>query len=798
MALVNRPVPGLFGGVSQQGPVMRHPTQCEVQDDCLSTLVDGLGKRPSTYLTGSTTDLTGLEDAASAAGQGFYHTINISDSERYGLVVKNNSIQVINLDTGVVATVSGSLADNYLQTTGAPWEALRAVTAGGTTIIANRQKVPAMKTTQTAANPTNVAAFVINTGVLGAQYRIEVDSFVGTAAPTTDPQPSLIADALRTTLAASAGLALTVTVFDNVVYVSKASAITSTLYYDTQGSSLGASVNNGLDRASRLPVTWSGAADYVVSIRVNVDDADSVYYVKWDGTKKRWVECAAPALTYIPDEVTLPHALVRTALNTFTYSAIVWRNRLVGDNDTNPVPSFIGQPLEDVCFYRNRLGFITALTAVFSRPGDYYNFFAKTGKQSLDTDPVDLDAPAADQFSLAWAVPTQETLILFGDRKQFIVTGGDLFTPSTGRCAEVTSFKCSTRVRPQVLEDGIIFIDDSGSFAQLRKFYLKQSIERQWVADDWTEHTPSYIPTNVRQLAVSSTSKSLALSLADSSRVYVFKYDGNGQELSQKAWQRWALWSTDAATSTHRVTGLALLGDRLYATMAHSFNPASGGRMHQLTTQYGIMRVKQDERVASTSFQIHLDGKRTSTGATYDIGTDRTAVTFNGRFPVLGQRFFLLGGADPEEITARVVSRSITGNVTTVSFQGDYGDASILIGTGYASAYQFTEFLLKDGNGVPMDASKVTLSRMFVRFEESGFANVTVTPRRGQTFTYPFTGRVVGETGPGQAPIVSDVLQVPVGAEPRGCVVRIESASHYPFRVSYAEHQLEATVWSQR
>ena len=48
MALVSSTIPNLINGVSQQPAEIRLPSQCEVQENALSSVVDGLSKRPPT------------------------------------------------------------------------------------------------------------------------------------------------------------------------------------------------------------------------------------------------------------------------------------------------------------------------------------------------------------------------------------------------------------------------------------------------------------------------------------------------------------------------------------------------------------------------------------------------------------------------------------------------------------------------------------------------------------------------------------------------------------------------------
>ena len=47
MPLINTSLPNLIQGVSQQPDAVRYDGQCEVQENALSSVVDGLQKRPA-------------------------------------------------------------------------------------------------------------------------------------------------------------------------------------------------------------------------------------------------------------------------------------------------------------------------------------------------------------------------------------------------------------------------------------------------------------------------------------------------------------------------------------------------------------------------------------------------------------------------------------------------------------------------------------------------------------------------------------------------------------------------------
>ena len=79
MPLINTAVPNLIQGVSQQPDASRYDGQCELQENALSSVAEGLKKRPNTR------HIAKLLDTAIDANS-FVHFINRSAAERYVVI----------------------------------------------------------------------------------------------------------------------------------------------------------------------------------------------------------------------------------------------------------------------------------------------------------------------------------------------------------------------------------------------------------------------------------------------------------------------------------------------------------------------------------------------------------------------------------------------------------------------------------------------------------------------------------------------------------------------------------------
>ncbi len=102
MPLVSGAIPNLINGVSQQPPSLRLPTQGEVQENGLSSVVRGLEKRPGTqHINEIDTNFTDTT--------AFIHTIQRDEEEAYVAVLSNQSVKIFDL-VGTYVPKGGSTA----------------------------------------------------------------------------------------------------------------------------------------------------------------------------------------------------------------------------------------------------------------------------------------------------------------------------------------------------------------------------------------------------------------------------------------------------------------------------------------------------------------------------------------------------------------------------------------------------------------------------------------------------------------------------------------------------------------
>ena len=174
MPLINTSVPNLIQGVSQQPDSTRFAGQCEEQENALSSVADGLQKRPNTRHIARL--LTSAIDSDS-----FVHFINRNDFEKYVLIHDGTVIRAWNIITGNPATINGANnysyappAESYLDAS-SPRAVLKGLTVADNTFLVNTKQPVYLNQNKTAPLDKEALIF-IKQGDYGKQYKVKVDA----------------------------------------------------------------------------------------------------------------------------------------------------------------------------------------------------------------------------------------------------------------------------------------------------------------------------------------------------------------------------------------------------------------------------------------------------------------------------------------------------------------------------------------------------------------------------------------------------------------------------------------------
>lgn len=735
MSLINQAVSSLFNGVSQQAPSIRSTSQGELQENGYSTIAEGLSKRPASEYVAN---LSGaIPDNA------YVHIVDRDPTEKYVLIMTSGDVKAYDLLTGAALTVNAGGGFGYL-TCGNPREDLAAVTAGDTTFIINKTRSILQGSTVSGAINTGIGFVYVRNPVAYATYTITVNGI--TATFTEDGIANDTCNQLQIALQA---------VLPNPPYaVYRPAAQQSTLLQivhnsgsvnittsDSYGGTGLVNLSTPVRSFSELPSSYPDGGP--IQIKGAPNGTGGAYWVRNNSTN--WEETIAPNMVQDFSESNPPCVqIVNPGGGTLSFGTPSFSRRLVGDDTSNPFPSFVGKTPTDLFFYRNRFGIAAGEQVCLSRSGDYLNFFAETATAVLDSDPIDIGVSQARISEIRHVVPFNTAALLFSDRTQFQLTAGDVLGPKSVRMDQTTEFFASRKCRPVVCGPNVYFPADRGKFSALREYFVSSEAAGN-DASDITAHVPQYVPSGVFKLVSSTTEDILfALTTQERNALYCYKFYWSGEEKAQSAWFKFTFAADD------KIMGAEMIGSDLYMVIL---------RPDGLFVEK--MRFQVSPASEPLKYPVLLDSLVLRNGS-YDSATDETTWTLPYSYWGALEAVIAEGNGSLSGTKLAGITRPAS-NLVRVS--GNYGGLNAYIGKPYTMRYRFSTQYVRDKNGLAISTGRLQLRTFKVRFKDAGPFRAEVTPKGRATNVYRHSSMVLGSIllgGAEQKLIPSGVFSFPV------------------------------------
>lgn len=775
MSLISSSIPNFVNGVSQQPFTLRLSSQGELQENGLSTVSQGLKKRPPTQ------HLKKIQDTP--LGNCFIHTINRDTSERYVTVITDGDLKVYDL-AGVEKTITFPDGKSYLSSA-TPSSSFSAVTVADYTFFVNKTKVVTPSSTLSSSRPYE-ALINVKAGNYGKTYTVSISGY-STASYTT-PTGSVASDvsyistdSIASYLVSSldtqgvkAANGWTVSRSGAVIYISRTSADFTIVTEDGFNSGGMVAVKGKLQKFADLPANPS-VNGFVVEVTGTGDTNNKFdsYYVRFRTTNGTtgvgvWQECPAPSTSVGVTDTTMPHVLIRQLDGSFIFEAASWTNRVAGDLTSNPDPSFVNRTISDIFFYRNRLGVLADEGVIFSEAGQYFNFFRTTVTDLLDADPIDVNASHTKVSLLKHAVPFNKQLLLFSEQSQFVIDQNELLTPKTVGIKVATEFPCNVVAKPVGIGKNIYFAVDKGEWSAFREYFTDVNDSGN-DSQDITGHLPKYIPSGVFKISAAPNEDILvALTSSDPSSIYTYKYFWSANEKLQSSWSKFTLGSESSILNADFIASeLFLIVNRPDGVYFEKINVALG------------------DIGSGEPYLVHLDRKvqLASAALTYASGYTTINLTTLGYTPSTGDYQVVIKShpsLKPGEIF------NVIWDGTTAKVQGNLTGATVSFGRKFTLSYQLSTITVKaaqPGGGQKSDTEgRLQLRKISFNYADAGLFNVLVTPEGRQTYTYTYSGKILGSASAtiGSYSIESGRFSVPIVSRNIGTSIVLQNDSALP------------------
>ena len=783
MPLLSRTISNLIGGVSQQPEVLRLENQATTQENGFSGVVEGLKKRPPTNYV--------AKISSSSLTNAYIHTINRDTSERYIVVITDGAIKVYDIDGTEKTVVSQTNATNYLASS-TPRSEFKCLTVNDYTYIINTNKTVAMDAA-TSTGQVEQAIYQVTQGVNSTKYSITIDSTTYDFT-SSNSDTEAIRDGVFSAIGSPAGLTLT-KIGNSSFKVVKASGTLSVSASDGYGNKASQVIYNSVQNFSDLPE--EGINGQVVEVKGDASNNFDNYWVKWVDSTSVWEETIAPSITYKFDYDTMPHLLIRTADGNFrltqadgssytvsstSYDVPQWGERQVGDLNSAPNPSFVDTKIKDIFFHSNRLGLLADENIILSRSSEYFEFFAETVTDVLDTEVIDINVAHTKVSKLKNAIPFNSDLLLFSDQTQFLLSGGTSLTPANVAVNVATEYEALDSVKPVGSGSNVFFGFNKGQYTGLREYYVESDGETN-EGEDITANVPKYIPANVFKFAIASNENvlvALSSKATEINKLYVYQWFYADNKRLQSAWHRWSFGTTSNVT----ILNVDFIGTTLYLLMQRS----DGVYIETIDVAPATVDT-------SANYLTHLDRKITNATSgvseSYNAGTDQTTITI----PYTIDNTMKLVGASTAANTAGTDITLVSSAGTSIVVSGDITAYDYFIGEQYTFTYTFSQQYMAlgdqyaEGSRTRIKDGRLQIRNWTVSYNDTSYFQTSVKPDARDEATSTFTGTVVGTGLAGRVNLEDGDFTFAVQSRNEGLVISLTNNSHLPSNFVNAEWQ---------
>jgi len=512
---------------------------------------------------------------------------------------------------------------------------------------------------------------------------------------------------------------------------------------------------------------------YIVKISNSRMSDEDDYYLRFDGQNNRdgsgsWSECAKAGIA--KTLTNMPLVIQRTATTTFTVKQFTYQDRRVGDDTTNPMPSFVGARINKVLFFRNRLALLSGENVITSRPGTLGtpDFFNETALTVSASDPVDISAASMFPSELFDGIEMNTGLVVFSTNQQFLLASDDtVFNPDTAKLRSISTFNYNETIPPISLGTTIAYVDNSGKFS---RFNEMANIQREGEPSivEVSKVVPTLLPKDIDLLTNSRENSIILLGKTGSDDVFGYKYFQVSEQRQQAAWFKWKL--------NNPLVYHFIINDEYFFLDSDYY--LQSVKLVQTETDPSIVQDNVD-------FLLHVDNHTTVSGGSFNSTTNITTFTGVSWLNTVTTPNHDLVVIDTNTNSTRVgryAKPTVSG--TSFTLPGNWSGVTLTIGYIYPYEVKFPTFYptRQQGNNSRADVnSSLVLHRIKFHFGKIGLYETTLERIGKNDYTEVYESTELDEYDASDAPYLEEFIKtVPVYEKNTNVDVTLRSSHPAP------------------
>jgi hypothetical protein len=428
-----------------------------------------------------------------------------------------------------------------------------------------------------------------------------------------------------------------------------------------------------------------------------------------------------------------------------------------GDSDTAPLPHFVGRKISYLGVFQDRLLIGSDAVLRVSKTSDYLNLFRSTLLTVPNDDPFEMLSQGSDDDELRFSQLYNRDLVLFGKKRQYVVSGTVQLTPTNANMATMSSHANAADL-PPLATGGVVFYgkldEGSSSVHQIQPGLVADSPE-SFVASGQLDN---YIGGAAIELEKSTKPPMLFVrATAARNSLFTFRYLDQQDGRKQDAWGRWDF-------------------DEVLGPIIGMQSTIDGLLVFFVREAFGELWLVADlcPLLAGLSSTPYFDSQRPWSHTEQDTGAVRPSsgepwsIAFDN-----SSEFFLIGSDLDAAETLLAQWPSATGP---------------WVGAAMNTQFTPTNPVIRDRNGEAITVSNLTITKFVLSMaQSSGF--VAEIEKQSGTTTTTFNGRILGDPNNliSRIPVTEYQRSVPVGENTRKFDLNLRAITWLPFTITAVE-----------
>ena len=512
---------------------------------------------------------------------------------------------------------------------------------------------------------------------------------------------------------------------------------------------------------------------YIVKVANSRMADEDDYYLRFDGENNRdgngsWSECAKPGIA--KSLTNMPVVIQRTATTTFTVKQFTYQDRLVGDDVTNPLPTFVGQRINKVLFFRNRLALLSGENVITSRPGTLGtpDFFVESALTVSASDPIDISAASMFPSELFDGIEINTGLLVFSTNQQFLLSSDDtVLNPDTAKLRSVATFNYNKDIAPISLGTTVAYVDNSNKFSRFNEM-ANVAREGEPSVVEVSKIVPTLLPKDIDLLTNSRENSIVLLGKTGSDIVFGYKYLNVADKRQQAAWFKWKL--------NNPLVYHFIIDDEYFFLDSDYYLQSI-----KLIQADNDPSITQDD----VDFLLHVDNHTTVSGGSFNSTTNITTFTGVSWLNTVTTPNHDLVVIDTNTSASRVgryAKPTVAGTSFTVP--GNWSGVTLTIGYIYPYQVKFPTFYPTKASGEKTAAdvnSSLVLHRIKLHFGKIGLYETTLERVGKPDYTEVYESTELDEYDASDAPYLEEFIKtVPVYEKNTNVDVTLRSSHPAP------------------